>query len=201
MSPTVYQAFERIFEDFDISGPVLEVGAVSGPESLLALRGLKNANPKIGINLDEEITSADRMLIQCNGNDMSRFETGYFNAVVCNSTLEHDIYFWKTIKEIHRVTAPGGLIVIGVPGYAEMGLNTFAGGNKIMKRVLRLWSKLSNSTVLAAGSVTLGIHNYPGDYYRFSEQAIREVFLEGLTQCKVIRVMNPPRFIGVGVKP
>lgn len=201
MSPTVFQVFEQIFEDFPITGPVLEVGAVSGPESLLTLKGLKQAHPKIGINLDEEITIADRTIIQCNGNDMSRFESGYFAAVVCNSTLEHDIYFWKTISEIHRVTAPGGIIVIGVPGYAEMGVNTFSGGNKRIKKVLRMCSKFFKSDILQAGTVTLGIHNYPGDYYRFSEQAVREVFLAGLTQCEVLRVMHPPRFIGLGIKP
>jgi SAM-dependent methyltransferase len=201
MSPEVYNAFESIFSKFPVTGPVLEVGAYGGPESLLSLRSLEKAHPKIGINLDEEITQVDQEIIFGNGNDMHMFETGYFSAVVCNSTLEHDPYFWKTISEIHRVTAPGGIIAIGVPGYAEMGVNTFAGGKRTVKKLLHYLLKITGSSILSAGSVTLGIHNYPGDYYRFSEQAVRKIFLDGLTACEVHRVMHPPRFIGVGFKP
>lgn len=201
MSPEVYQTFESIFSSYQINGPVLEVGAYSGPESLLSLKGFENASQKIGINLDEQIHLTDRSIVLGNSNDMHMFETGYFAAVVCNSTLEHDPYFWRTISEIHRVTAPGGIIAIGVPGYAEMGVNTFAGGKRKVKKLLHYLLKITRSSILSAGSVTLGIHNYPGDYYRFSEQAVRKIFLDGLTACEVHRVMHPPRFIGVGIKP
>lgn len=201
MSPEVYQTFESIFATYQIKGPVLEVGAYSGPESLLSLKGFENASFKIGINMDEQISLSDRNIIIGNSNDMHMFETGYFDAVVCNSTLEHDPYFWKTISEIYRVTAPGGIIAIGVPGYAEMGVNTFAGGKSMIKKLLHYLLKFTGSPILSAGSVTLGIHNYPGDYYRFSEQAVKKVFLQGLNDCKVHRVMHPPRFIGVGIKP
>ena len=201
MSPEVYQAFESIFSFYQIKGPVLEVGAYSGPESLLSLKGFENASHKIGINMDEQISLTDRSIVLGNSNDMHMFETGYFAAVVCNSTLEHDPYFWRTISEIYRVTASGGIIAIGVPGYAEMGVNTFAGGKSSIKRLLRYLLKFTGSPILSAGSVTLGIHNFPGDYYRFSEQAVERVFLQGLTHCKVHRVMHPPRFMGVGIKP
>ena len=51
---------------------------------------------------------------------------------------------------------------------------------------------------IAVGTPTLGVHAYPGDYYRFSEQAVKEVFLEGLAHPRTRVVMNPPRIIGWG---
>jgi hypothetical protein len=55
--------------------------------------------------------------------------------------------------------------------------------------------------MLFTATVTFQIHNWPGDYYRFSPQAVREVFLEGLEQIEVRTIMWPPRIIGVGTKP
>jgi len=201
MSPEVYRTFERIFSMHPVKGPILEVGWVSGPDNLLSLESLREASPKIGINLDSAVETPEYRIIQGNANDMHMFEDGYFSAVMCNSTLEHDPYFWKTISEIFRVTNSGGLIVIGVPGYAEMGVSTFASGDSLVKKALNLLSKYTKSNILLAGTVTLGIHNYPGDYYRFSEQAVREVFLSGLESISIHRVMHPPRFIGIGKKP
>jgi hypothetical protein len=47
----------------------------------------------------------------------------------------------------------------------------------------------------------LGVHNFPGDYYRFSEQAVREVFMDGLVDVSVKLVLTPPRIIAWGRKP
>ena len=58
-------------------------------------------------------------IIQANANDMHMFENDSFEAVVCNSTLEHDRYFWKTIDEIHRVTASNGGSVFGSSGFSD----------------------------------------------------------------------------------
>jgi ubiquinone/menaquinone biosynthesis C-methylase UbiE len=45
----------------------------------------------------------------------------------------------------------------------------------------------------------LGVHNYPSDYYRFSTEAVREVFFEGMTP-EVRAIMQPPRIIGWAIK-
>ena len=55
--------------------------------------------------------------------------------------------------------------------------------------------------LLFTGTVTFQVHNWPGDYYRYSPQAMREVFLEGLEQVEVGTIMWPPRVMGVGIKP
>jgi len=49
-----------------------------------------------------------------------------------------------------------------------------------------------------ASTDTLLVHNYPGDYYRFSLQAMREVLLGGLEGREVTVVMRPPRIVGSG---
>ena len=54
---------------------------------------------------------------------------------------------------------------------------------------------------VAAATLTLRTHDYPGDYYRFSPQAMREVFLPDLRDVTVQTLMVPPRIIGAGVKP
>ena len=43
--------------------------------------------------------------------------------------------------------------------------------------------------------------HYSFDYYRFSEQAVREVFFEGMRRVRVKPVMFPPRIFGHGYKP
>ena len=45
------------------------------------------------------------------------------------------------------------------------------------------------------------LHHYPGDYYRFSAQAMREVLCAGLERVGVRIIMMPPRIIGWGFKP
>jgi hypothetical protein len=39
------------------------------------------------------------------------------------------------------------------------------------------------------------------DYYRFSEQAVREVFFSGMERIGTEAVLVPPRIIGHAVKP
>jgi SAM-dependent methyltransferase len=201
MNPAIYQAFEEICGRQSIRGPVLEVGAVPGPDSLLRMTCLRDVPEKIGINLEGGSEEAGYEIIQGNANQMSSFEDGRFGVVLCNATLEHDRCFWKTIAEIHRVTASGGLVVIGVPGFRGMGVKNFAPRKSMLGRVLSFLARTTKDDVLLAGTPTLGEHFFPGDYYRFTEQAMREVFLGGFTDVAVRKVMNPPRFIGWGRKP
>jgi ubiquinone/menaquinone biosynthesis C-methylase UbiE len=162
---------------------------------------LQEARQRVGLNKEEFPSAEGLEMIRGNANDMDCFADGFFDAVLCNSTLEHDPFFWKTLAEIHRVTASGGLIVIGVPGFAGMGVRNFAPPRSLLGRVLRFFSRTCKEDVLLAGTPTLGEHFFPGDYYRFTEQAVREVFLQGLEDAGVRKVMNPPRFIGWGRKP
>ena len=154
----------------------LEVGGVMGKGSLLRFPELAEAE-RFCLNL-ASMPSADGITsITGNANHMDMFEDESFDLVLCCSTLEHDKHFWRSVAEMHRVLRPGGLLVVGVPGYVkdperDHGLATH----------------------------TYRVH-YRFDYYRFSEQAVREVLFEGMRRVRVTRVMHPPRLIGHGVKP
>ena len=68
-----------------------------------------------------------------------------------------------------------------------------------IKRIL----KKDGVLILGTPSYTdkcLRIHNYPGDYYRFSEQAFKEVFFDGFKGVVIETVMEIPRTIGYGFK-
>lgn len=201
MSPEVYRLFQQVFNGKTFTGPVLEIGAVDGPDCLLNLAAFKDCPEKIGVNMVMQKSTCSIKYVQANANDLSCFQDHYFHAVVCNSTLEHDPFFWKTLAEIRRVTAKHGLVVIGVPGYTGMGLNqVFKKRNPLQRLMFRL-AKMYDKDALSASTLTLGEHFFPGDYYRFSRQALQEVFFDGFNDVTIHTTLNPPRFIGVGTKP
>lgn len=199
MHQEIYQEFEAICAERNIKGAVLEVGAIPSNMSLLAMKSLGNATEKIGINLDGPYEFRDFRILKGNGNCMDCFENEKFDAVLCNATLEHDKYFWKTLAEINRVTKPGGLVVIGVPGYGLTRMDKW-------QNAARNWSimhKLRHKhylDIFFSSTITFQIHDHPGDYYRFSQQAVREVLFEGMDNVEIRSVMQPPRVIGFGTK-
>jgi len=189
MHPRVYEEFEHIVAARNIRGAVLEVGALPDDTSLLNMASLRHATEKIGLNLEGPSSYRDFHVIQGDAHAMTCFADSRFDAVLCNAVLEHDPCFWKTLAEIRRVTRSGGLLVIGAPGYATLPYPRWA--RRIFGRML----PLSQSTP------TIPVHNYPGDYYRFSEQAFREVLLAGMRDVEIRSVLVPPRLIGLGIKP
>lgn len=200
MSPAVFALFEAQLRARAPRGPVLEIGAVPGADSLLQLPCLRPLTPRVGVNL-EAFPDADPPILQADANDLSRFADGHFATVVCNSVLEHDARFWLTVAEIRRVTASGGLVAIGVPGYAGMGAFGQAPLHRLPLRLLRRLLPAAARTALDASALTLGEHFFPRDLYRFSRDAVENVLMEGLREVEVHQVMAPPRFVAFGVKP
>jgi len=45
-----------------------------------------------------------------------------------------------------------------------------------------------------------GIHESPGDYYRFSPQALEGVFFSDCTGLELYDMLHPPRLIGTGTR-
>jgi SAM-dependent methyltransferase len=202
MHSTVFSLFDRLCTARRCGGDVLEIGALPTDDTLLCLPALAGARSRIGVNLDGPHRHGDFEILRADANSLASlpgFGDATFDTVLCNSVLEHDPFFWKTLAEMKRVTRPGGVIGIGVPGYAKL---------PVERRASRLAAALSWIGVpagildpLRAATLTLQIHNHPGDYYRFSPQAVAEVFLEGLEAPEVHTLMLPPRVIGFGVIP
>lgn len=199
MHPRVFREFEKICSEKNITGSVLEVGAIPSEMSLLCMQSLKNATEKVGINLDGPYEFKDFKIHRGNANSMDCFEDEKFDVVLCNAMLEHDKYFWKTIAEIKRVTKFGGLVILGAPGYKYFKVEKI---KTILKRIplVRRISANQYLNMFFTATITFQIHDFPGDYYRFSPQAFKEVFLGDMDEVEVRSIMLPPRIIGLGTK-
>lgn len=195
----VYREFEQICSAIDVNGSVLEVGAIPSNMSLLCMKSLENTTEKVGINLNGPHEFKDFKIHKGNANSMNFFENERFDVVLCNAVLEHDKYFWKTLAEIKRVTKPGGIIVIGAPGYKYFKAEKL---KLVLRRIPIVRNLIKNQylNLFFTGTITFQIHAAPSDYYRFSPQAFKEVLLEDLDNVKVHSIMLPPRIIGVGTK-
>ena len=176
---------------------MLEIGARPSADTLLCLPAIVGASGRIGLDLDGPHEWRGMTILAGDANRMTQFADSSFDAVLTNSVLEHDARFWLTLGEILRVLKPGGQVVIGVPGYG--------GDNRPLRRLaglLRLLPGFSaDAGSLRASCLTLNVHDAPADFYRFSEQAIRRVFLTGYDDTGVECLLTPPRFIGWGRKP
>jgi len=198
MHPSIFAEFERICRARGAGGDVLEIGAVASDESLLCLPALRGARSKVGVDLDGPHAHADFQVLAVDANDMRCFPDASFDTVLTNSVLEHDRYFWRTLAEIERVARPGALIVIGVPGFAKLDLERLASRAARLPLVGSLLRRRLPAAL--ASTVTLQVHDFPADYYRFSPRAARDVFLERLDAPEVRTLLIPPRVIAIGVK-
>ncbi len=199
MHCTVFTHFDGLCRRLGAGGTVLELGAMAGPHTLLALPSLKSATRRIGINMDPQAAQPGIEMLVGNCNHMPMIESCSIDLVLCNSMLEHDRAFWLTLAEMRRVLKPGGLFMVGVPGFAERR------PRPLLRALGLLWKRpLPGAAALEsslASTPSLVVHRYPADYFRFGRDAMREVLLDGLDMVSVEAIMQPPRFIGVGRKP
>ncbi len=181
MDKRIQRRIQGIIQDSGIRlSRVLEVGGVVGPQSLLRFPELEQAQ-RYCLNLVKFPSDVGITAVTGNANDMTMFDDASFDLVLSNATLEHDRHFWLSIAEMQRVTKPGGLLVISVPGYVKGG-DTGPGRDRGRR------------------TTTYRVH-YRFDFYRFSEQAVREVFFAGMEDVEVSAMLVPPRLIGYGRKP
>ena len=197
MHPAIFAEFDKICQTRSLGGTVLEIGATPDDSTLLNLPALAGASRKIGINKAGSSNFKDFNILAVDANDMTCFTDQSFDAVLCNAVLEHDPFFWKTLAEIRRVVRVGGLVVIGTPGYGEWRFEKKV--RRGLTRLARLFKRPAGWPLQHA-TLTLSVHNFPGDYYRFSEQTFREVFFEGFNEVEIRSVLFPPRIIGAGIR-
>jgi SAM-dependent methyltransferase len=202
MHPDVFALFDLLCRDrIKSGGRVLEVGAMPADDTLLNLPALRDAALRVGTNLSVRRAWPGVTLIRVAADGLACLGDSCFDAVLCNSVLEHDPRFWVTCAGIMRVARPGALIALGVPGYADLApppLTRLARRLARLPLCARLFARLSPGW--EAATPTLAVHDFPGDYYRFSAQAMREVLMAGCRDVEVRVIMRPPRIIGVGVR-
>jgi len=198
MHPEIFQEFDRICANHDIHGRALEIGATPDDSTLLNLPSLMGVDEKIGIDLSGASTFRDISIRAMDAHDMHDFPDRHFDVVICNSVLEHDPFFWLTLAEIRRVAKPGALIVMGAPGFGQYRREKWF--RRLLAKLPRIMCP-SGGWAMQHSTLTLGLHNYPGDYYRFTEQAFRDVIFAGMKDVYVFSVLNPPRIIGYGSMP
>ena len=191
MHPTVYNEYRLILSELKVTGRCLEVGALAGRQALLTIDHISHME-RIGINLAPPSRFQDFEVIRCDGNDMHIFPAEHFDLVLCNAMLEHDKYFWRTAAEIRRVLKTGGIAVIGVPGFTKQAdVGALAIPSPWQNDAVRNWNDCT---------LVLPFHGAPNDYYRFSGNAVKEVFFDGYRDVRIRAVMIPPRIIGQGSK-
>lgn len=182
MSPEVFARFADVVGRRLSSHPttVLEVGAAGW--TLLSIPAFDRAR-RVALNLrfdkpTEALARTSRVI--ASGNDMP-FADGAFDCVLSCSTLEHDRWFWRTTSDVRRVLRPGGLFVVGVPIYMTLPTD-----------------KDHTTQTYARHGLA-----YNADYYRFSEQAVREVFFDGyaaVTDEVIVRQYPNPFLVAAGRK-
>lgn len=199
MHSTIFAHFEGLCRRHGAGGSVLELGAMAGPDTLLALPSLAGAARRIGINMAPQAALPGIEMLTGNCNAMPMIASGSIDFVLSNSMLEHDRAFWLTLAEVRRVLKPGGLFIVGVPGYAEHR------PRPLLRTLGRVWKRpLPGAAALEAtlaSTPSLVVHRHPADYFRFGRDAVADVLLDGFEIVSIDRVMQPPRFIGVGRKP
>lgn len=201
MTPEIFTEFDALCRHYGARGSALEIGATGAPDTLLNLPALRQCSLRVGINIEPAGSTPAGEIQRGNSNDLSRFADGVFDVVLSNATLEHDPFFWLSLAEMRRVLKPGGLLLIGVPGFVRKRsrLRRLAGHIGSRLRVPAALARPLQS--FGAGTATLLVHDYPGDYFRFSEQALQEVLLFGMDVLASRVLQAPPRLVGVGRKP
>jgi SAM-dependent methyltransferase len=182
MSPKVYETFVEIAQTYFASNApksVLEIGAANW--TLLSIPCFEKAQKTaLNASFKQDFPQLEHLRLAVgNSNDME-FEDSEFDCIMSSSVMEHDKYFWRSLAESYRTLSSNGLLIIGVPIYMDLPTD---------------W-KSTTLTFKRHGKA------YDADFYRFSEQAVREVLLEKLTvySSVLVRKYPNPYMVMAGIK-
>ncbi len=192
--------FEEFAEAHDARGPFLELCPAPGASALLSSdcfagterhvvcrdrRGADGTNRAPGFDgVIDGVTLHYGDSVEM----LAPFASGSFGTVISNGHLAQDHALLQTVEEMKRVLAPGGLLMLAVPGFTKLPdpTGTRAVGTK--------------GNAIPDAAVTHCIQS-PQDLWRLSPQAVKDIILDGLDILVVREAMMPPRLFGVGMKP
>jgi SAM-dependent methyltransferase len=190
MHPRVNDTYQELAQKYEMKGPFLEVGVGHALNAILSGSYFLGKPQRFATNLSDmavvdEPDDDKIQFIRCNANNMrDSFADGQFGTVLCNAMIEHDKYFWRSLDEMKRVLAPGGILAIGAPGYVA---RKYLDDDII-------------SEELPKATITFDVHSKP-DYWRFSRTAFKEVICEGLEILETCVVLRVPILVAVARKP
>jgi SAM-dependent methyltransferase len=181
--------FQTLAATHNVRGPYLEVGV--GPlENAILLSEYFKGEERHAIGPGESATRDGVDFHRGDPNDMrGLFRDGRFSTVLWNDALAHDRYFWRSLEEIKRVLAPGGVLIVAVADFSKSATEA---GIKVVGP--------KGNTILNA-TVTHSVHPTRPDYWRISPQAMKKMILDGFDILEVREAMMPSRVFGVGLKP
>jgi ubiquinone/menaquinone biosynthesis C-methylase UbiE len=181
MVPAVYKVYTELLAPLALppDAHILEVGACRSKDTLILHTKFENTN-RVGINADLDECGVFRNvpIMACNANKLS-INDHQFDVVLCNSVLEHDLHYARTIVEMDRVLKPGGWLLVGAPSFS---------------------SRIELPDRAEASTITMAVHDCPCDYYRFSPQFFRDLVMKDYDHVQIRDILNPPRIIAIGQK-
>ena len=108
LTKALVEATIRVFHS---PGPVLEIGSLQVQEGAVGeLRPLFPGKEYLGCDMQAGpgVDRVERL-------EALTFPDAYAGTVLCLNVLEHAWEFWKGAEELHRVTAPEGLVLVTAP--------------------------------------------------------------------------------------
>ena len=169
-------------------GPFLEIGIGPKERAALLLEAFEGEERRV-VGHGEPAVRDGVAFHPGSPNDMrGQFADGRFATVLWNSALAHDPQFWRTLEEIKRVLAPGGVLIVVASDFSR------SPAHNGIKTVGPKGNPIPNTTV------TQSVHPTRGDYWRISPQAMRKTILGDYKILEIREVMMPSRVFGVGLK-
>jgi len=181
MVSEVYEMFRYVIKTRGLRfKTVIEVGAMYEDDTLLTLPELADCdryglNPGYHNKADEkkyEFRIYERHI--CPSMDANT------DLILCNSVIEHDVFWWETIRSMHKCLSLFGAMIVCAPGFSSDASKNFDVNGE-------------------ACTATMAYHSCPFDLYRFSEIGFGYGVLGELHGVQAITFMHPPRIIGIGI--
>ena len=108
----------RFYQDFELPGPVLDVGCGDGHFASVAFETPLDVglDPWYGPIRQAAKLQVYGILTQAEGSEMP-YPTAYFGSAISNSVLEHIPQVEAVLQEVGRVLKPGALFLFCVPNH------------------------------------------------------------------------------------